>query len=74
MPWDGNGGWLGSWLLGAKQKGKKREKEERERERKEVEGVRKLWKITRAIGGSGRGHKRVGCVRETEEKKGRQSE
>lgn len=38
-----------------------------------MEGVRKLWKITRAIGGSGRGHKRVGCVRETEEKKGRQS-
>lgn len=34
MPWDGNGGWLGSRLLGAKQKGKKREKEERERERK----------------------------------------
>lgn len=33
MPWDGNGGWLGSWLLGAKQRARS-ERKKRERERK----------------------------------------
>jgi hypothetical protein len=38
MPWDGNGGWLGSWLLGAKQKDRKSEKAKERKESGRKEG------------------------------------